>query len=72
MKIKCNLRFNVVFKLALAPLKFDLMKKSEIRENLKDLYPWFTAVIHNIFFNLRVGLFIEVLHILCFNVTVSF
>ena len=40
VKIKCNLNnSNVVFKLALAPLKFDLMKKSEIRENLKDLHP---------------------------------
>ena len=29
----------IIFKLALAPLKFDLMKKSEIRENLKDLHP---------------------------------
>ena len=37
VKIKCNLNnYNVVFKLAIAPLKFDLMKKSELRENLKD------------------------------------
>ena len=41
VKIKCNLsNKNVVLKLALAPLKFDLMKKSEIRENLKDFHPW--------------------------------
>ena len=40
VKIKCHLNNkNVVFKLALPPLKFDLMKKSEIRENLKDLHP---------------------------------
>ena len=38
----------IVFKLALAPSKFDLMKKSEIRENLKDLHPWIFTVTQNL------------------------
>ena len=38
VKIICNLNHkNVVFKLALASFKFDLMKKSEVRGDLKDL-----------------------------------